>query len=271
MNHELTIIYVFAGVFGVCVGSFINVVITRLPEKGKFLSNSRSLCVDCGAQIRSYDLIPVISYIFLLGRCRYCKARISPRYPVVELLGAIFALASLLRYPCYLEHLFDVDLTLFHFDYAAIIVFSVIMILLAVTFIDYKTSEIPDSLIIALIPFAIASVWFMPEVTLLSHAIGFAAVALPMFLTCLIIPGAFGGGDIKLMAICGFLLGWELTVVAFFIAIILGGSVAVYLIASGRRKKGQHIVFGPALCSGVAAALFFGEEIIYWYLSFFWF
>jgi leader peptidase (prepilin peptidase)/N-methyltransferase len=276
MNHELTIYYVFAAITGICIGSFINVVITRLPEKGKFLGSSRSECPSCGHIIRWYDLVPVLSYILLLGRCRDCKAFISPRYPIVELSGVLFAILSIYRFgfdfQVYINPADDYAITYFtSFDFATILVFGVSMILLAVTFIDFKTSEIPDSLVIALTPFAVASVWLFPDVSLLSHVIGFLAVALPMFLTTIIVPGAFGGGDIKLMAVCGFLLGWELTVVAFFIAIILGGSTAIYLMASGRRKKGQHMVFGPSLCAGVVAAMYYGNEILNWYLSIFWF
>jgi len=83
----------------------------------------------------------------------------------------------------------------------------------------------------------------------------------------LAIPGAFGGGDIKLMAVCGFILGWQLALLAFFIALLIGGSIAVFLLASGKRKRGQHMVFGPAICAGTVTALFFGKEILDWYLQ----
>jgi len=274
---EFTIIYIYAAIIGLCIGSFINVVITRLPEKGKFLSNSRSECPSCNETIKPYDLIPLVSWIILLGKCRYCKARIPLRYPAVELLGALAAVASLVKYRFYYYSQttvisFDLEQYIhvhhFDFNYAAIILFGVFMILLAVTIIDYNTSEIPDSLIIALIPFAIAAIWLLPDITLLSHAIGFAAVSVPMLLLSLFIPGAFGGGDIKLMFVCGFLLGWQLTLLAFFIALLLGGSAAVFLLATGRRKKGQHMVFGPALCAGVVTSLFAGSYILDWYIGF---
>jgi len=143
------------------------------------------------------------------------------------------------------------------------------MILLAIALIDFSTSEIPDSLIIAIVPFAIASIWLIPDVTILSHAIGLVAVALPLLLLTLVIPGAFGGGDIKLIAVCGFLLGWQQTLLAFFIALILGGGVAAFLLLSGKRKRGQHMVFGPAICAGVVVAMFFGKYILDWYLAFY--
>jgi len=237
---------------GACIGSFLNVVISRLPEKGSFMSESRSHCPACGQTIRWYDLFPVVSWIILLGRCRDCKARIPFRYPVVEALGAIFALACLL---------------VFGLSLLALMVFAVTMILLAIALIDFDTTQIPDSLIIALAPLAVASIWLLPKVTLLSHAIGLVAVALPMLLLTLAIPGAFGGGDIKLMAVCGFLLGWQLTLLAFFIALLIGGSIAIFLLVSGKRKRGQHMVFGPSICAGTVTALFYGNEIIRFYLS----
>ena len=245
-------IYILIAVTGACIGSFLNVVISRLPEKGSFMSDSRSHCPACSQTIRWYDLFPVVSWIILLGRCRDCKARISPRYLIVEILGAFFALACL---------------WFFGLSFLALMVFAVTMILLAIALIDLNITEIPDSLIIALAPLAVASVWLLPDVTLLSHAIGLAAVALPMLLLTLAIPGAFGGGDIKLMTVCGFLLGWQLTLLAFFIALLIGGSIAVFLLASGKRKRGQHMVFGPAICAGTVTALFYGKEIITFYLS----
>ena len=245
-------IYVFSAVTGSLFGSFLNVVIARLPEKGKFFSESRSQCPACGHSIRWYDLVPVFSWIFLLGRCRDCKARISVRYPLVETAVALLAVSSLWY---------------FGLEPITFIVYAVTMILLAIALIDYDTSEIPDSLIIALAPFAIVSIWFLPNVTLLSHAIGLVAIALPMLLLSLAIPGAFGGGDIKLMAVCGLLLGWQLSLIAFFIALLIGGSIAVYLMLSGKRKRGEHMVFGPAICIGVAASIYFGSEIIDLYLS----
>lgn len=254
MDYFGNFIFIFFAVVGACIGSFLNVVISRLPEKGSFLSDSRSKCPACSHRIRAYDLIPVFSWFILLGRCRDCKERISIRYPLVEVAGAAFAVAVLLR---------------FGLDWAALIVYGATMILMAVALIDYATSTIPDSLCIALIPFAVASVLLLPDVTLLSHFIGMVSIALPMLLLTLVIPGAFGGGDIKLIAVCGLMLGWQLTLLAFFIALLFGGGTAIWLLASGRRKRGEHMVFGPALCIGIVAALFYGVEIIALYLGFF--
>ena len=254
MNYESGVIYPFLIIIGLCIGSFINVVISRLPVKGAFLGNKRSCCPECDEPIKVYDLIPVLSWLILRGKCRNCNSKISVRYPIVELTCAILAIASYWR---------------FGLEYATIIAFGVTTVLLAISVIDLKTSEIPDSLIIAIGVFAIAAIWLMPNATLLDRAIGLVSISVPLLIISLIVPGAFGGGDIKLMAAVGFLLGWQATIAAFFIALLLGGSYAVVLIASGKRKRGEHMVFGPAICAGTAIALFFGNEIISWYLRFF--
>lgn len=251
-------IYTVTAVFGLCIGSFLNVVIYRLP-KGTFFANARSLCPSCGRQLSWFDLIPVFSWLALRGQCRTCKANISPRYLIVELSAAGLAVGSLWR-----------------FGYTALspLAFGALAILLAVALIDLDTMEIPDALVIALTPLAIAAIWAQPDVSWLSRVIGFFAVSLPMLgLTKLtdvwMGKEAFGGGDVKLIAVCGFLLGWQCVLAAMFIAILTGGGLSVYLLASGKSQRGAHIPFGPHLCFGVAAALFWGRQAIDLYLGLF--
>jgi len=152
-------------------------------------------------------------------------------------------------------------------SWAALLAIAIATILLAISIIDYHTSEIPNALVIAIIPLAIAAIWVWSEVSLLSRGIGFLSISLPMLLAAMAISGAFGGGDIKLMAVCGFLLGWQNTILAFFIALLLGGGWAIYLMVSGKRKRGQQMVFGPALCVGVFLSILYGNEIVNWYIS----
>jgi leader peptidase (prepilin peptidase)/N-methyltransferase len=146
---------------------------------------------------------------------------------------------------------------------------GVAALLLAISFIDLRTTEIPDGLLIALAPFAAAALFAQPHITLLSRGIGFLAVSVPLLALALVISGAFGGGDIKLMAVCGFLLGWQNVLLAFFIAVLLGGSYAVYLMLTKKRARGEHMVFGPALCAGVFTAMLYGDAILGWYLGLF--
>lgn len=138
-------------------------------------------------------------------------------------------------------------------------------LLLVIAAVYFATQEIPDFFHWMMIPLAVAAVWVFPEVVLLSRVVGVFVISAPMLALAMVIKGAFGGGDMKLMAVCGFLLGWQATLVAFFIAVLLGGGWGVLLLATGRGKKGQQIAFGPALCTGVFVALLWGADIVAWY------
>ena len=142
----------------------------------------------------------------------------------------------------------------------------VLLILLAVALVDIKTMEIPNGLVAALIAPVILIAFVSSNepsgISLLNRAIGILSVSLPMFLLTFIITDAFGGGDIKLMAVCGFMLGWQHAFLAFFIAVILGGIVSLTLLAVGKVDKDSRITFGPFLCIGVAVVLLYATQII---------
>lgn len=245
--------YLWPAVVGACIGSFLNVVVYRLP-KGAFWSKARSFCPSCERTLRWTELVPVFSYLFLRGRCKTCRARISPRYPAVEALCAALAVACLLR---------------FGPDWRALVAFGVCAVLLAIALIDHDTMEIPDALVIALVPFAVGAIWLWPEVTLLPRGIGLVTISVPMLVLALVIEGAFGGGDIKLMAVCGVLLGWQGVLLAFLLALVPAGSAAIVLLATKKKERKAQIAFGPYLCAGVAVSLFYGGDIIHWYLGLF--
>ena len=151
----------------------------------------------------------------------------------------------------------------------AALYFAVLCILVVVTMIDADTMEIPDGLVIALFVCAVLAVFAGPALGFVSRAIGMFCISLPLLLIALIKPGAFGGGDVKLMAAAGFLLGWQATLVAAFIGITLGGGYGIYLLASHKKGAKEHFAFGPFLCIGIAAAMFAAEHIIRWYLLLF--
>lgn len=245
-------------IFGAVIGSFLNVLIYRLPLRLNFVSGF-SFCPKCEHRLYPKDLVPIFSWVFLRGKCRYCGEPISPRYMLVELFCG--AMALVLFVCAYLYGFFTVP--------AAILYFLVGAILVTLTLIDADTQEIPDSLNIAIFICGIAAIWLVPDVTILSRVIGIFAISVPLLIMAILISGAFGGGDIKMMAAAGFLLGWQNAIVATFIGIIIGGIYGVILLA--RRKKGrkEHFAFGPALAVGVFAALLCGDQIINWYLGFF--
>lgn len=147
----------------------------------------------------------------------------------------------------------------------------VMILLLGIAVIDAKTMEIPDGLNGALGAAALLSAWLMPEISLMDRSIGALCVSVPMYLLCILIPNAFGGGDVKLVFVMGFFLGWRLVLTGSFLAILLGGLQACYLIIHGNVKAGEsaYMAFGPALCAGMILAMIWGEELISWYFGWF--
>lgn len=245
------ILYLYIFVVGAVIGSFLNVVIYRLPQGVSFVGG-RSFCPSCNAQIKGHHNIPVLSYLLLRGKCADCGAKISLRYPLVELFTGLMAIFMFYLYG---------------FSFQWLVAFSSGVILICVTMIDFDTMTIPNGLIIALMFPALVSFFVFPQVGILSRFIGMFIVSLPMLLLAVFIPGAFGGGDIKLMAVAGFLLGWQDTVLATFVGIVFGGIVAAYLLI--KKTKEKHMAFGPYLCLGIIMALLFGDLIFQWYFSLF--
>jgi len=146
-------------------------------------------------------------------------------------------------------------------------VFSLLTLLLIIAQIDQQTMEIPNGLAIACIVPAAMAVFAFPDVTLTERLIGFFSVSLPLFAITLAVPGAFGGGDIKLMAVIGFFLGWKMSLTAFMLAVFSGGIYGIGLLLSKKKGAKEHFAFGPFLCAGTALTLFVGEWLLSWYLS----
>jgi len=247
------VIYAFVIAVGVTIGSFLNVLIYRLPRKIDF-KKGRSFCPNCGHNLVAYDLVPVFSWAFLCGKCRYCKNKISFRYPLVELLGGLLAVL------CVITKGFTIE---------AVIGFPVSCVLLTIAFIDWDTMEIPDGLTLFLIIPAILSVFFMPQISILSRIIGIFIISVPMFILNLFIADSFGGGDIKLCLVMGFFLGAAQMVVGTFIALLTAGIYAVYLLKTKKKGRKEHFALGPFLSLGMVLSFLFGNSILNCYLSLF--
>lgn len=244
---------ILSAAFGLAAGSFLNVVIYRLPVKGKFFEKSRSYCPKCGAELKWYHNIPVFSYVFLRGRCAFCKEKISPRYPLVELLNAGLWVAN--------YFVFGLSWNLLIWDVA-------VSALVAMAFVDIDTKEILYTFMIVIALCGAASFFVPQEVPVVwwERLLGMAVVSVPMLILALI-TGGMGGGDVKLYVAIGLLLGWKLTLVSALIAIVLGGIGAVLLIALKKAKKGSEMPFGPYIALGVILAGYFGNDLLAWYLS----
>jgi len=235
-------------IVGTIVGSFLNVVIYRLP-RGESLVRPRSRCPNCGTPISAWDNIPIVSFLLLRGRCRACRAPIAWQYPLVELTAGVLVLAAWLRDGSWLD-----------------VAGSVILLLslLAVFFIDLVHHIVPNAItypgIMVGLLLAAAQGRFLDG---LLAAVGAGAFFL---LVAIVSRGGMGGGDVKLAAMMGAFLGWPSIAVAMLIAFTSGATVGVLLIASGRRTRKDPIPFGPALAVGGVLALFVALPLVDWYL-----
>lgn len=267
-NIFRTFIISMVFIFGTSIFSFLNVLIYRIPQKKSWIKE-RSFCTKCGHKLRWYDLFPVLSYLFLGGRCRYCKEKISPSYMIVELIGGISGLLIFYRFfP--VEHFFgclNIHGEMRNDLLRTIFVFVLFSLITVVAFIDMNTMEINNGASIIATIMGIISLFLFKDITVKEHIIGFFAVSMPLLILTLIIPGAFGGGDIKFMFGIGGILGWKNALLALFIGIISGGIWGIILLITKKKGRKDHFAFGPFLCIGIGIAVLYGENIINWYLS----
>lgn len=265
----------YAGIFilGLVFGSFFNVAIHRWPledKKDHEWVKTPSRCPKCRARIKWYDNVPLLSYLVLGGKCRSCKAPIHWRYPAVELGNALLWSATAWAVAHFgLSRIPPADITWWHI---AFIIWFVSLAFLTIV-IDFQTQLIPDEITIA--TFVCAWAFFLvckPHTIThgwLDSLIGMATLALPFLVFCLL--GWMGLGDVLYLLGVGALLGWKLTLTAGFIAVTIGGIVAVaivlVLLALRRYKRGIPIPFGPYLAIGAVTAAIWGERIFNWYFA----
>ena len=244
-------LYIIIFLYGIVIGSFLNVCIYRIPKKESIVK-VRSHCMSCGYQLKWYDLVPVFSYLFLGGKCRKCKQKISVQYPLIELLNGVLYCIVFAGYGL------SVDALLYALLGSALITLSVI---------DFRTYEIPVGINIFILALGLIRI-VTDYADWLDYAVGFLAVSIFLYLLYWITKGrGIGGGDIKLMAVCGLVLGWEKIVLAFVLGCIIGSVIHV-----ARMKisgQGHVLAFGPYLSIGVMISALAGEQMIAWYLSFF--
>jgi len=252
-----SVIVVIVFIFGMCVGSFLNVCIYRLPASTSIADPPRSMCPSCNSLIKFYDNIPVLSYLWLKGRCRYCNAPISLRYLVVEVLTGMAALSVLFTFGLTLEGL---------------VYFVFISSLLVITFIDIDHRIIPNIITLPGIPIGLVASFALPEVTLLSSVLGLLAGGGSLWVVAWIyhrITGkdGMGGGDIKLLAMIGTLVGWQGVLFTIFVSSAVGTIIGMtVMLVKGKNMK-FAVPFGPFLSIGAVTYIFFGKRVIFWYFS----
>jgi len=240
-------------IVGLVVGSFLNVVVARLPQH-RSLWGPRSACPGCGAGIAWHDNIPLLSFVALRGRCRACGMTIPWRYPLIEAITAGLFVAAYAT-----------------FGVSALLVPALILLstLIVITFIDLEHQIIPDVITLPGIVTGVAANLATGAVPWLDSVIGALAAGGLFFAIILISGGGMGGGDMKLAAMLGAFLGWQLTLVAIFLAVVGGGTAAVAILVAGRVGRKDPIPFGPFLAIGGAAGLLWGPRLLTWYLNVF--
>ena len=247
-------IYVFF--IGACVGSFANVCIYRLPH-GKSIIQPRSMCPQCGHRIAWHDNVPLLSYLWLRGRCRRCGAPISLRYPLVEAVCGLFALGVYLK---------------FGWTWHALAVYTFIATLIVVTYIDLDHRIIPDIISLPGIPIFLLASLLVPSVTFFEALLGILAGGGSLLMvawTYQLLTGkqGMGGGDIKLLAMIGAFLGWKGVLFTIFVSSAVGTLAGIAVMIASRQDGKLAVPFGPFLSIGALTYIFFGAPILHWYIG----
>lgn len=251
------VFFFYAFVLGACIGSFLNVVIYRLPLGRSISDPPRSVCPYCGEPIRFYDNIPILSFLWLRALCRHCHAPISWRYPLVELLTGLLAAGCLWRF----------GLTAY-----ALIAFALLAVLLAVAMIDIDHRIVPDRITLGGTPLFYLATMLLTGADWRDGFLGIAAGAGILWLVSAGYRGltrreGLGLGDVKLMALIGAVIGWPGAVFTIFSGAVYGAAAgAVAMIHSGRGMK-TAIPFGPFLAAGAMTYLMAGPELVQRYLE----
>jgi leader peptidase (prepilin peptidase)/N-methyltransferase len=256
MQH-MEIYSAFVFIFGMMIGSFLNVCICRMPHDESVISPP-SHCPQCSYQIRWYDNVPLLSYLLLQGKCRGCGAHISLQYPLVELLNGILTLFLFLRFGPTLV-------------FAALFLFC--SALVVVTFIDIEHQIIPDEISLTGIVIGFVLSFFLKGHNWLNSLLGILLGGGSLLLVAysyqwLTGKEGMGGGDIKLLAMMGAFLGWKAILFIIFSGSLVGSIVGVSIMLFQKKDSKLAIPFGPYLAFGAVLYIFYGQTLIRWYLNF---
>ena len=252
----LFIIGITVFMIGLVIGSFSNVCIYRLPRNESVIFPA-SHCPSCNQSIKWYDNIPLLSYLILKGKCRFCQNKISSQYPLVEFLTGYIYLVLFLLYGLQLK------------TFVYMLFCSALII---ITFIDLKEQIIPDVISLPFIAFGFLFSFFLKDISPIDSLLGILSGGGSLLLVAvagsyLFKKEAMGGGDIKLAAMVGAFLGWQLTLLALFLGFFFGAISGVIILIKNKEKGEQSdaVPFGPFIALGTVIALFFGQAILKWY------
>lgn len=238
-----------AFLFGLAIGSFCNVCIYRLPRKESVVFPA-SHCTSCDTPIRAVDNIPVLSYLFLGGKCRNCSQKISIVYPLIEIVTGLLLAAVIFK---------------FGLSWESLIYAIVCPTLVVITMIDYEHKIIPDRITLPGIVFGLAAGSYL--IGPINSGLGFLVGGGLFYLIAIVSRGGMGGGDIKYIAAVGALLGWQQVLLVIFLGAILGSIIGLALMVAKKKGRKSQIPFGPFLVLGTLIAIFFGEDLVNLYLT----
>lgn len=250
-GERMLIMQIIILLLGLSIGSFLNVCIYRIPEK-KSIAFPPSHCPSCSHNLNALDLIPLLGYVINKGKCRYCGAKISLQYPLVELLTGIAFLVLFNKFFLSVEFL----------KYAV-----VTSLLIVITVIDLERQEIPDELIIfGLIAGLLINLYHIKAHMVLG-ILGFMLGGGLFLIIAMVTNGAMGGGDIKLMAVLGLFFGWKYVIMIALFSFIIGAIVSLLLVAFKIKGRKDFIPFGPFIAAAAILVVFYGTEILQIYLQ----
>jgi leader peptidase (prepilin peptidase)/N-methyltransferase len=242
--------------FGAMIGSFLNVCICRLPKEESIVFPG-SHCPQCSKPIRWYDNIPLVSYLLLRGKCRHCHRSISMQYPLVEGITALLSLLLFITFGPSLSY---------------VVYFSFTAALVVITMIDLHHQIIPDVISLPGIGVGLLASWILPPASVVNALLGVLLGGGSLFLVATFYQWLFkregmGGGDVKLLAMIGAFLGWKAVILTILLSSLIGSVVGITVMIWKGRDFKYAIPFGPFLSLGAVISLFFGEDLIYWYLT----
>lgn len=261
-------------ILGAAIGSYLSVIIYRLANNQKGALFGRSMCPSCKKKIKWQHLIPILSWLFLRGKCAYCGKKISAHYIMLELLTGALFLISFLNWnfiestpsivnPQILDY--SINWQILEKLTFYLIEFS---LLIGIFFYDLLHKEIPDELSLPAIIIAIVGGLIFGIPTPLNMLLGGASIFVFFLLQFVLSRGTWiGGGDLRLGALMGILLGWEKGLLALVIAYLVGGLLSLFLLAGKKIQRKSKIPFGPFLVFGILIAIFWGERILEWYFN----
>ena len=241
-------------IIGLCIGSFLNVCIYRIPRE-ESIAFPPSHCTSCGYELKSVDLIPVISYLFLKGKCRKCGKKISIKYPLVELLNGVLYLLIFLRFGLSLNFVFYSLLT---------------SLLIVISYIDLDCKYIYSSttifgVILATIYILIGL--YTKDISIVNNILG-GVIGYGIIYLIVVITKGMGQGDAEVAGVCGLFIGIKGILVCLFIAVVLGGLVAAIILLFKLKSRKSEIAFGPYIAIGSIVYILIGQELLSLYLSF---